>query len=173
MNVSNVVATRGAICTVTAGWRARRGGERERDVERASEHARFRVPTDLTIYGQRSHRVSLRKGLATARETHHTPTPPPPVSTPLPQRLRRRLRTLQNKNHVSPEGAYLAAGISLEKTGPPGNHARAHHRRLATPAIVIAGSKGGDTFPFSFLLSSPFLFSPLSSSTLPIYVSLG
>ena len=64
----------------TAGRRARGGGERERDtrdVESASEDARFRVPADLTIYGQRSHRVDLRKGLATARETPRDRPPPP------------------------------------------------------------------------------------------------
>ncbi|KAK4832542.1 hypothetical protein QYF61_023874 [Mycteria americana] len=50
---------------------------RERDVESALEDARFRVPLDLTIYGQRSHRVDLRKGLATARETPRNHPPPP------------------------------------------------------------------------------------------------
>ncbi|KAK4819817.1 hypothetical protein QYF61_011836 [Mycteria americana] len=46
----------------TRTWRERRG---ERDMESVSEDARFRVLPDLTIYGQRSHRVDLRKGLAT------------------------------------------------------------------------------------------------------------
>ncbi|KAK4807031.1 hypothetical protein QYF61_000360 [Mycteria americana] len=59
-----------------AGRRARGGGDRES----ASEDARFRVPTDLTIYGQRSHRVYLRKGLATTRETPRDhPLPPAPA----------------------------------------------------------------------------------------------
>ncbi|KAK4810800.1 hypothetical protein QYF61_008773 [Mycteria americana] len=58
-------------------WRARGGGERKRDVESASEDARFRVLPDLTMYGQRSHRVYLRKGLATARETPRDHPPPP------------------------------------------------------------------------------------------------
>ncbi|KAK4830137.1 hypothetical protein QYF61_008564 [Mycteria americana] len=59
-------------------WRARGGGERERDVESASEDARFRVPPDLTFYGQRSHRADLRKGFVTTRETPRD-DPPPPV----------------------------------------------------------------------------------------------
>ncbi|KAK4822657.1 hypothetical protein QYF61_018609, partial [Mycteria americana] len=57
--------------------RARGGGEQERDVESASEDARFQVLPDLTMYGQRSHRVYLRKGLATARETPRDHPPPP------------------------------------------------------------------------------------------------
>ncbi|KAK4828802.1 hypothetical protein QYF61_000859 [Mycteria americana] len=64
----------------TAGRRARGAGEREEDVwdvESASEDARFRVPMDLTMYGQRSHRVDLRKGLATTRETPRDHPPPP------------------------------------------------------------------------------------------------
>ncbi|KAK4830270.1 hypothetical protein QYF61_009363 [Mycteria americana] len=68
---------------VFAGWRARGGGERQRDVGdvgSASEDAQFRVPPDLTIYGQRSHRVDLREGLKTARETPRDhPSPPAPV----------------------------------------------------------------------------------------------
>ncbi|KAK4833082.1 hypothetical protein QYF61_027744, partial [Mycteria americana] len=61
------------------GRRARGGGEREReqDVESASEDMRFRVLPDLTMYGQRSHRVDLRKGLATAQETPRDHPPPP------------------------------------------------------------------------------------------------
>ncbi|KAK4833074.1 hypothetical protein QYF61_027736 [Mycteria americana] len=66
----------------TAGRRAPGGGEREReqdvrDVGSALEDARFRVLPDLTMYGQRSHRVDLRKGLATARETPRDHPPPP------------------------------------------------------------------------------------------------
>ncbi|KAK4824377.1 hypothetical protein QYF61_014037 [Mycteria americana] len=56
------------------------GGERERDVrdvESELEDTRVRVPLDLTMYGQRSHRVDLRKGLATARETPRDHRPPP------------------------------------------------------------------------------------------------
>ncbi|KAK4826229.1 hypothetical protein QYF61_006270 [Mycteria americana] len=70
-----------AFVLARKSWRAWGGGERERDVwdvESASEDTRFRVPTDLTIYGQRSHRVDLRKGLATTRETPRD-HPPPPV----------------------------------------------------------------------------------------------
>ncbi|KAK4824031.1 hypothetical protein QYF61_009622 [Mycteria americana] len=47
-------------------------------MESASEDARFRVPLDLTIYGQRSHRADLRKGLATAQEAPCDRSPPPP-----------------------------------------------------------------------------------------------
>ncbi|KAK4811009.1 hypothetical protein QYF61_015713 [Mycteria americana] len=60
-----------------ASRRAWGGGERERDLESASEDARFRVLPHLTMYGQRSHRVDLRKGLATARETPRDHPPPP------------------------------------------------------------------------------------------------
>ncbi|KAK4831851.1 hypothetical protein QYF61_019679 [Mycteria americana] len=61
----------------TAGPRAQGGGEREQDLESMSEDARFQVLPDLTTYGQRSHRVYLRKGLATARETCRDHPPPP------------------------------------------------------------------------------------------------
>ncbi|KAK4810558.1 hypothetical protein QYF61_004521 [Mycteria americana] len=69
------------------GRRAQGGGEQERereqdvrDVESTSEDARFQVLPDLTMYGQRSHRVYLRKGLATAPETPRDhPTPPAPA----------------------------------------------------------------------------------------------
>ncbi|KAK4823524.1 hypothetical protein QYF61_003033 [Mycteria americana] len=57
---------------VSTGW-----GREERDVESASEDARFQVLPNLTTYGQRSHRVYLRKGLATAPETPHDQPPPP------------------------------------------------------------------------------------------------
>ncbi|KAK4810062.1 hypothetical protein QYF61_007226 [Mycteria americana] len=64
----------------TARGRAQGGGEQEqdvRDVESASEDTWFRVPPDLTIYGQSSHRVDLRKRLATAREAPRDHPPPP------------------------------------------------------------------------------------------------
>ncbi|KAK4829112.1 hypothetical protein QYF61_002150 [Mycteria americana] len=48
-----------------------------RDVESASEDARFWVLPDLIMYGQRPHRVDLRKGLATAQETPRDHPPPP------------------------------------------------------------------------------------------------
>ncbi|KAK4829067.1 hypothetical protein QYF61_002011 [Mycteria americana] len=82
-------------------------------MESASEDARFRVPPELTIYGQRSHRVDLRKGLATARETPRN-HPPPPVPA---QKI---------ENFLEQE---------------PWNHAHTHHWRIATSVIVIAGSK--------------------------------
>ncbi|KAK4827382.1 hypothetical protein QYF61_017320 [Mycteria americana] len=52
---------------IVRGRRARGGGEREgeqdvRDMDSASEDARFWVLLDLAMYGQRSHRVDLRKG---------------------------------------------------------------------------------------------------------------
>ncbi|KAK4823928.1 LOW QUALITY PROTEIN: hypothetical protein QYF61_008314 [Mycteria americana] len=53
-------------------------GEREQDVESERvEDARFRVLLDRSMYGQRSHRADLRKGLATARETPCDHPPPP------------------------------------------------------------------------------------------------
>ncbi|KAK4827845.1 hypothetical protein QYF61_021982 [Mycteria americana] len=53
---------------LASGLRARVGESKSGTwaMESTSEDAQFRVPPDLTIYGQRSHRVDLRKGLATA-----------------------------------------------------------------------------------------------------------
>ncbi|KAK4817863.1 hypothetical protein QYF61_001532 [Mycteria americana] len=67
---------RGAICMAAAGRRARGGGERERDVGSAWEDARFRVPTALTIYGQRIiESLRLEKTLRSSSPTVN-PTPP-------------------------------------------------------------------------------------------------
>ncbi|KAK4829697.1 hypothetical protein QYF61_006072 [Mycteria americana] len=133
----------------TAGRRARGGGEREQDVqdvESASEDARFWVPLDLTMYGQRSHKADLRKGLATTRETPRD-HPPPPAPAQKIENFLEQEPLLKGRNKVSPqpsllqvEQPQLSQPFFIPSSGPTLVHIFPELRTPELHAVLQVGS---------------------------------